>query len=48
MESAPQPVPQPNERDYEAKKAAHDAEVTLPAVTCDHSPSSRTHTSFGS
>jgi hypothetical protein len=47
MESAPQPVPQPNERDYEAKKAAHDAEVTLPAVVTTPLPS-RTHTSFGS
>jgi hypothetical protein len=34
MEEPPVPVPQPNEKEFEAKKAASDAEVRA----CAHAP----------
>ncbi len=30
MEAPPVPVPQPNEKEFDAKKAAHDADVCHP------------------
>ena len=42
---AAEPVPQPNEREYEAKKTAHDAEVML---SRDHPLPRRARSHLGS